>query len=190
MRRAAFTLLEMILVLALLVIVAALATPSLVSMQPYYRNQGGADALKSAFANARAAAMDTGQPYRVAIVPGKSNFRVAPDDPTYWTGSSQPFNSEESTTITIIESAAPKGVVLSLDDSTGVVMSEDDEDTVLSAESIGPDQWRTLAVLLPDGSAREDARVILRTRGTYPLLVYLRSLTGIATAHPLAQEDR
>jgi len=177
--RTAFTLLEMVLVLALIVILAAIASPSLVSMRPHYRIQGAADSLKSAFANARALAMETGQPYRVAIVPNKGNYRVAPDSAEFWAGGPPP-PAEDGTRLEVIDGSVPEGVVL-LPDGSADVLPGEDEQTVVAAEGLGPDQWKTVAVLLPDGTARDDARVTLRTRGTRPRTIFLRSLTGIVS---------
>src|SRR5262245_5771303 len=176
-RRPSFTLLELLLVMAILVILAAIATPSLLSMRPYYRIQGGSDSLKAAFVNARAYAMDTGQPYRLAIIPGKGNFRVAPDSSEFWSGSA-PQSSADGTPLPVLDGAVPEGVVLLLDDTGDV---GENEDTVLPSEGLGPDQWKTVAVFLPVGTAREDARVTLRTAGTRPRTIFLRSLTGIVT---------
>lgn len=184
--RRAFTLLELMLVLAIIVILAAIAAPSFLSMRPYYRIQGGTDGLKAAFANARAYAMDTGQPYRLAIIPGKGNFRVAPDASEFWTGST-PQSSDDGTPLPILEDAVPEGVVLSLDNTIEVV---EDEQTVLPSEGLSPDQWKTVAVFLPVGTAREDARVTLQTPGARPRTVFLRSLTGIVSVEGTQTEDQ
>src|SRR5262252_3738325 len=90
MNRRAFTLLEMILVLTIVVILLSLAYPSFTSMQRQYRLEGAADAAKAGMASARAQAIEEGRPYRFAIVPGKGNFRVAPDSPAYWSGGQPP----------------------------------------------------------------------------------------------------
>jgi prepilin-type N-terminal cleavage/methylation domain-containing protein len=187
-RRLGFTLLELVLVMAILVILAAIGAPSLLSMRPYYRIQGGTDSLKAAFANARAYAMDTGQPYRLAIIPGKGNFRIAPDSSDFWSGSA-PQTADDGTPLQVLEDAVPEGVVLLLDDNADIG-DDDDQQTVLSSEGLSPDQWKTVAVLLPDGTAREDARVTLRTPGARPRTVFLRSLTGIVSVEGIQAEDK
>ena len=82
--RRGFTLLEILLVLALLVVLGALAFPSVEAMYGGIRLRAGADALGAALTNARAHAMDEGRNYRVAVLVGQGNFRVAPEGGGYW----------------------------------------------------------------------------------------------------------
>ena len=69
--RAAFTLLEILLVMAVIVIIAAISFPSLEAMYGQTRVNAGGDSIRAALATARAHAVEEGIPYRVAIVPGK-----------------------------------------------------------------------------------------------------------------------
>src|SRR5215831_16602595 len=85
--RRGFTLFEIILVMAVLVILAGLSYPSLENMYGYYRVQAAADTLRGNWAEARTRAMEEGRPYRFAAVLGKGNFRVAPDGAEFWSGS-------------------------------------------------------------------------------------------------------
>ena len=50
------------------------------------RLRAGADALGAALTNARAHAMDEGSNYRVAVLVGQGNIRVAPEGAGYWGG--------------------------------------------------------------------------------------------------------
>src|SRR6516164_8495476 len=84
--RSGFTLFELVLVMVLLVIVGALSYPSLSSMYGGFKVTAAADEVRSAWAQARAHAINEGTPYRFAVVPGKGNYRIAPDVESYWAG--------------------------------------------------------------------------------------------------------
>src|SRR5436305_6738151 len=89
--RPGFTLFELMIVIAIMVVALALAIPSLRVMQPGYKVQGAVDSVRAAWADARAAAAEQGRPYRFSVEPNGRFFRVAPDEDTFWpsgTGSS------------------------------------------------------------------------------------------------------
>src|SRR5260370_627756 len=76
--RSAFTLLELIMVMTILVILAVLSYPSINAMYGSYRVEAAADQVRAAWAEARTHAANEGRPYRFSVVPNKRNFRVAP----------------------------------------------------------------------------------------------------------------
>jgi prepilin-type N-terminal cleavage/methylation domain-containing protein len=185
MDRRAFTLLEMVLVLAITVILLSLAYPSFTSMQRSYRLEGAADAAKGGMASARAQAIEEGRPYRFAIVPGKGNFRVAPDSPAYWSGG-QPPPPPDGTAPPLILEGHLEGAWFG---EAGQV--EEGAATALEKDEVGPDQWKAVAVFLPDGTARApdatddslpEVVIPVATEGTRPLVVVLRLLTGTVTS--------
>src|SRR5262245_60922960 len=96
MRRTAFTLLELLLVMAVLVALAAITYPSLEPMYRQYRMSAAADQLKAGLLHARAQAVEEGRPYVFAILPGKGNFRVAPEGQQFWSGASDAPPTEEN----------------------------------------------------------------------------------------------
>src|SRR5262245_26003542 len=87
-RRAGFTLFEVVLVMAVLVIAAALTYPSLKGMYGYFKVHGAVDSVRAAWAQARAHAIEEGRPYRFAVEPDGSHYRVAPDHNDFWNGGS------------------------------------------------------------------------------------------------------
>jgi len=191
MNRRAYTLLELMLVLALVVILAALVYPSFDAMYGQYKLSAAADSAKAGMTNARAQAIEEGQPYRFAIVPGKGNFRVAPHSQAYWTGGDPPV-ADGGHPLYAHEDSLPQGIVFV--DSDQAVASEDSQ-TALDEGAVPPTQWKTVAVFLPDGTARaaddngqaqgqgqnEIVQTFLRDvrapRGT-PVTVTLRCMTG------------
>ena len=86
-RRRGFTLLEVLLTAAIIVMLGAITYPSLQSSYGYYKLHGGIDSVRAAWAMARAHAIEEGRPYRFSVEPNGSHFRVAPDGQDYWSGS-------------------------------------------------------------------------------------------------------
>jgi Tfp pilus assembly protein FimT len=180
-RRLAFTLFEVLLVLALLVIVAALALPSVEAMYADHKVQAAADLLRSAWADARTRAMEEGQAYRFAVVLGKGNFRIAPDSADHWSGGdASPAGSAGAALV--VSTALPKGISFRGQDQG---RNDRDKETVLPADRIDPSQWSPLIAFLPDGTAREDVSVTLEMSGARPLVVTLRGLTGGVKVRPV-----
>src|SRR4051794_17537342 len=139
----------MVLVLALVVILAGLAYPSLTAMQRSYRVEGAADGAKAGMLTARAQAIEEGRPYRFAIVPGKGNFRVAPDSPDFWGGGAPPPASEGNAPPFVLEDTLPRGTCF----GDGGQLQEGEE-TSLEQGTVSPTMWKAVAIFLPDGSAR------------------------------------
>src|SRR5436305_1973563 len=99
--RRAFTLMEVLVVVAIIVVLAgiviitALVYPSLETMYAQARVTAGADNFKAGLLTARARAVEEGVAYRVSIVLGKGNYRVAPERQSYWDGGG-PSSSSDS----------------------------------------------------------------------------------------------
>src|SRR5262245_11888443 len=91
--RTGFTLLEVLLVMAILVILVSVALPSLTAMYGEGRVRGAADEVRGVWAEARSRSIDNGVPFRFAVGLGGESYRIAPDTNEYWDGSS---NNEES----------------------------------------------------------------------------------------------
>src|SRR5262245_17202923 len=101
---------ELVIVLAVLVMLATLVYPSIDAMYGDYRVTAATDIIRSSWAMARARAIDDGQAYRFAIVPGRGNFRVAPDNSAFWGGGDMPSSADPGTAPLVLEDALPKGV--------------------------------------------------------------------------------
>lgn len=91
--RGAFTLMEMILVMTLIVILAALVVPSIRGFYKGEKLMAATDGVRAAAAQARLMAIDYGIPYRLSVVPGRGNYRAAPDTDEAWV-SGQEVNSQ------------------------------------------------------------------------------------------------
>src|ERR1051326_5727702 len=82
--RKGMTLLELLFVLTVLVMLAAISYPAIDSMYGQLRVQAGADHLCGRLAEARSRAILENRPYRFAVKADTGNYRVAPDSPDQW----------------------------------------------------------------------------------------------------------
>jgi len=183
--RRAYTLFEVLLVMTLLVLMAALVVPNLDAMFADYRLAAAVDGVRASWAQGRAHAMDEGRPYRFAIVPGKSNYRVGPDSSDFWTGSGSPAPADPANPPLVLEDALPRGVTFTTADAAYTPAGGD---TVLPVGSVEPSQWTPTAIFLPNGTARDDVEIVFQARGCKPIVLRLRALTGVVTARKLGGE--
>ena len=184
--RRAFTLFEIVLVMAILVVLMALAYPSIEGMYGYYKLQAAADTVRGNWAEARTRAMEEGRAYRFAVIWGKGNFRLAPDSADFWSGSDAVPDSGSGQPPLIASDGLPKGIPFRRIDTP---RGDGSADTVLPSTSIDPNQWSTVAVFLPDGTARDDVEVALDS-GARAIVVKLRALTGGVSVRPLEEGRR
>jgi prepilin-type N-terminal cleavage/methylation domain-containing protein len=169
-QRYAYTLLEMMLVLAIIVIAAALSIPVMQTMLDDARQSAAGDMIRGKAAETRARAMESGRAWRLAYLPNTGVFQLAPDDAADWdnTGDQTPTEQDE-----LIRDEMPKDIVLA--------MNAGDIQAAQSAGAPGSG-WQTIAVYLYDGSARDsDSITYFGKMGMPPLGVQIRALTGSAT---------
>ncbi|MFO0879279.1 MAG: hypothetical protein U0840_18190 [Gemmataceae bacterium] len=179
-RRAGYSLFEVILVCAVLVILASLAYPSLRGMYPYYKLQGAVDSVRAAWAQARSRAIEEGRPFRFAVENQGRHYRVAPDTPEAWgSGSSDGM---------VIEQALPPGVTFTLNGEPAAASSLEEPTTQGDKKSnLSPDAYTPAVVFLADGTAREDVRIVFQIKGVRPTALQLRGLTGTSSVQQLSQ---
>jgi prepilin-type N-terminal cleavage/methylation domain-containing protein len=182
--RGAYTLFELLLVLVLLVLLAAIAYPTLDGLLATFRMTEAADMVRANWADARAYAMNEGRPYRFAIVPGKGNFRVAPDSPEFWGGGDPPVADPNNPPL-VVENSLPRGVRFSTLDAYQSATADQSGDSSLPPDSVDSSSWSTLVTFLPDGTTKEDVEIVFTGAGARPLDVKLRALTGAVSVQPL-----
>jgi Tfp pilus assembly protein FimT len=164
--------LETICVLAIMVIVAAMAYPSIEAMYGNAKLDAAADQIRARWAEARAHAIEEAQPYRFAVRPNEPKFRVAPDASQYWTGDlpNTPADSDSETPPLVAEDRLPKGINFEVGNG---------------AEG----EWAGVLTFLPDGTCKEDVEITLVLPGYKPLQLKMRALTGAVTAKYLPKES-
>lgn len=166
--RRGFTLFEVIVVMAVLLLLAAVILPSLSAFRGDTRQRAGADVVRGELAVARARAMEEGKPYRVAISTDKKRIRRAPDGPDFAQASAA-------------DGASPSAVAVdyAFDHVTAEVVGENGE----APEAV--DGWVTVATVLPDGSCQETtALVIITEPDNGSLRVRVRGLTATSRVVP------
>jgi prepilin-type N-terminal cleavage/methylation domain-containing protein len=179
--RQGFTLLEVVLVAALILVVGALCVPSLNSLFGYYKVQAACDAVRGAWASARMHAMEEGQSYRFAVVPGKGNFRIAPDNPAFWSG-----DTPDPSLGYVFEDVLPSKVRFALEGSSADANGPDSADV----GSVSPGEWVTVAIFLSNGEAQDDRDITFSCAGTSPMTLRLRAMTGIGSVKPNKETSR
>jgi prepilin-type N-terminal cleavage/methylation domain-containing protein len=189
MRRAGYTLFELILVMAILATLAMLAVPFFDTMSGSMRLTESADQIRAALAQARAHAIAEGRAYRFSYVPGKGNYRVAPDAADFWSSGGQNNQGMDAGATTappyIQDDALPKGVRLAAAEGTPQASNNQNSggsngDSALPVGSVSPGMWVTGSVFQPDGSA-QDLDMVFSSRGNRPLTLRLRGMTGSVT---------
>lgn len=166
--RRAFTLFELVVVMAILLLLAAVILPSLGAFRGDTRHRAAADSLRGELAVARSRAMEENRPYRVAISDDGKRVRRAPDTAEF---AQTPASPHADSTAAAVD--------FELEHVTAEVTSESD----LQPESV--EGWVTVATLQPDGSCREDSALVLITEpnnGT--VRVRVRGVTGSSRVVP------
>jgi Tfp pilus assembly protein FimT len=196
MKRASrgITLLEVLLVMALLVAIAAIAAPSLSGPLENHRLRKGADHVRNAWAKARVLAMESGQTYAFRYQPSGNTYVVQPwltdEDylesdqinaggvPLAGTGSTDPLSSP------LTSEPAPQTYNEVLPESIYFMASETEAD--MRAAMLVDDQnnlaslaeWSSPVFFYSDGTT-STARLVLANSRQLHAVVTLRGLTGV-----------
>jgi Tfp pilus assembly protein FimT len=188
-RRAAFTLFELVLILAIVVVLGALIYPSIDAMAGDYNLKAAADMVRGGWAEAQSHAINEGRPYRFAVILDKGNFRIAPDSEDFWSGGSGDVpDGDPSTRPLVLEDTLPKGVRFSSTNASQGGSVDSGLDSSLPVGSTDGGAWTKVVTFLPDGTALEDVEVAFQARSTQPLVLRLRGLTGVATLKTTSAE--
>ncbi len=179
-RRRAFTLMELMLTLSLLVIIAALAWPVMDGPLANLRMRKAADKVRAEWVSARVEAMDTGRTFVFRYVPEKDRFVVKPHVRTETSGDwentgagSQGYGERPARTI---RDSLPRGITF--------LASQTESDTRASGFGIDSDptvdptsDWSDPILFYPDGTT-SSAELILRDEDGRCINLKLRGLTG------------
>ena len=163
-QRRGYTLLEILVVLAVLVILGAAILPSMSGYRSNTRQKSAADGVRARLADARSKAMEDGRWYRLAISTDKTRMRLAPDGPdfaSYGTPTAPAFTSSVS------EDVFEEGV-------TAEVQPDPND-----PQPVATGDWITIATVGPDGTCKEDSVTVLVKEKNYkPIEILIRGVTG------------
>ena len=173
-RRPAFTLIEVLLVVAVIIALAAVAYPTLSAMYGDVKLKAAADDVRAAWTDARSHAIEDGRAYRFAVQPGTGKYRVAPDADGFWDGSGGQPDDAEAPPFTL-EADLPNGILFEA--GTDLPTAGD---------------WSTVVVFNPDGGCSADVEVTLKEDGDdgTPIVVRVRAMTGAVTVRKKSAGDR
>lgn len=182
-RRPALTLVEVILVLALLVVIGAVVTPILAGSLADARLRHGGDVLRAAWGKARVAAMQSGEPYLFRCEPNGARYQierlatlVAPDAEAARELPPDEFDEAEyhdADVLRLARARLPAGIVFASVEVSAV--------PPMAAGAATAGGWSAPIVFHADGTT-SDAVVHLANADGTQLRVTLRGLTGSARA--------
>ncbi len=172
-RRPGYTLLELLAVVAILILLGGILAPTITALGGDTKVKAGADVVRARMAEARAAAIDEGRAYRVAVSQDGTQVRVAPDD---LDSATQAPTDDDGKGPVIVEDTLPQTV-------TAVPIPDEGATPVVDAAG-----FVRVVTFLPDGTCREASAVVeVREPGVHSMIVRVRGLTGATsvTAGPV-----
>jgi prepilin-type N-terminal cleavage/methylation domain-containing protein len=175
-----FTLFELLVVLAIFMVVAALATPFLFRAFNGQTLRGGADVVRAEFDRARVQAIRTGNIYAFLYQRNTGDYTTAPLIDSYSLVNPSMANKiGESPHIKTLPAKLVFAGSSVSDDARAQVASESGQ-----LESAG----MTPILFYPDGTS-QDAYVFLQSEQGGRIRVYLRGLTGMSSVQRSGEED-
>lgn len=185
-KRRGYTLSEMLVVLGLLVMVAALAQPALRSALGDSRLRSAARQVRAELAKTRLRAMQSGTAQRFRYQPGAGRFEVAPANYDAETELTTVSNERRTAEVSAEEKLPTPGenvVEQDLPDGVAFECGEESEEIAVDEEG-----WSEPIVFYPNGRTA-DARIRLRGERNAVVDLSLRGLTGVATASKPRHEE-
>jgi Tfp pilus assembly protein FimT len=158
--------------MALVVVIAAMAWPSIEVMYGDVKLTAAADQVRACWADARTKAIEEGRAYRFAVQPD-GKFRIAPDAGDFWSGGGSGDNSDSND---------PDSPPLVIEDSLPTGLTFGDE-TNSGEGTDGP--WTTILRFLSDGTASADRAINIQAEGYRTVQLKVRALTGAVTVDTL-----
>jgi type II secretory pathway pseudopilin PulG len=195
----AYTLLELLLVLTIIVAVAGAVAPTVVARMSEYHLKQGAEAARAALAAARIHAIDLSSVYQFRFEPGGRRFLALPTDGEALKVGAQTPNAAQTA---VVSGELPETIVFQatapMTSSTSTVLppgSSDSEWTAALARvqniaSFAQAAWSAPICYRPDGSAMDAVVNIVDQKNGGGFQLKVRELTGEVFVTPLPTETR
>jgi type II secretory pathway pseudopilin PulG len=165
------TLVEVMLVMALLVILGAVVLPSFAGMKGNADQKAAADLVRAVLADGHGLAAQSAIPYRLAIQQDGTRLRLAPDGPDFATLASAEHTGHS---VTVLD--------LKIEKATLSLAQSRPDAPLPTADSGG---WITAATFMPDGTCLEDRVLIeVHEKGFPAMRISLRGITGTTRVLP------
>jgi prepilin-type N-terminal cleavage/methylation domain-containing protein len=165
--RRAYTLLEVVLVMAVLAIVTSLAYPFAVGWFSGHKMTAASDQVRAKLTDAKRMAQQEGRPYRFSVKENTGMWRMAPEGAEFWDGVTDEMWEE-------LKDVRFSNVTSLLDEGG-------------DAQVAAQDGTRTVT-FLPDGSARANVRLgVSNPQGQPSVVLQIRADTGTVTEEMEAQ---
>jgi prepilin-type N-terminal cleavage/methylation domain-containing protein len=175
--RHGYTIFELLIVIAVIVILGAVVVPNVSSFYGNTRQKAAADLIRSRMVEARAKAREKGNWYRLAISQDKKRIRLAPD--------TADFDSQSPG-----DAHAPDAIVTedNLDQATAELMDtlepqsgSSTQQTNNTSQNSSSSQWTTIMTVGPEGICKENNVLVSVKEGKFsPILIQLRGVVGSA----------
>jgi prepilin-type N-terminal cleavage/methylation domain-containing protein len=190
-RRLGFTLLELMLVLAILVVIAAIATPVLDRVLERQKLRGAAEELRLAWENARLTAMRTGQVQVFTCEIGERAYSIDPmvlhddvnnaaDGATLFSGGTAVQLNTSNLGVNLSSPMGNQSKAGELDEAVVFASCRVASDTrafSMTNPALGGNQSGTSVIFYPDGTT-STAEVLIQTKGGEVTGIQIRGLTG------------
>lgn len=163
-RRPGFTMIEMIVVVAVVLIIGGVLLPTLAGLAGNSKVKAAADAVKARLMEARLNAMEQGRPYVFSISTDGLKMRVAPDEAV----EAEVGEDGQSLPAVVIEEDLP--------DEINLKLTTPQNGTTASTTANG---YTKVVTFQPDGTCAEDSATLgVQENGRSGMVVTIRGLTG------------
>lgn len=165
--RAGHTLVEVILVVAVLVLIGFVSMPFIQPMFADGRLQAAEDLVKARCAEMKVHAVSEGRAYRFAFQDNTGQFRIAPDDADFWGDGGEPDTGDDGQGW-VFEGELPKDVLFCQADAV--------------PQTGGDKAWTRAFTFLADGTGRENTTIAFGKAGGPSRSLKMQGVLGSVTS--------
>ena len=199
-----FTMVEMMLVLAVLAVFAGMTVPAVMRMFGQQKLTGSAERVRSAIASARIRAIESGLIYQFCCEQNGSRFVVVPYELDYASSpqasSSQGGQAVGVKTLGRAYGSLPKTIVFNsimirnagnlTPAAASYKLSVPSLEGLPNASDLASVNWSSPILFHPEGSANVDAEITVGDAKSQQILLRIRAFTGAVTMDRLTERKR